>query len=120
MLNREPKVRVVLLSPFIMDAFQRSQSLFHLVMHRNVIPPPSYVPKCGPCNCEITVEANRFTCNSDSNGVVISLPRSGKIKVSGITEIKKRNFRLSLFDLINDFFANVLFSSSGCKPWKRF
>ncbi|TKY62663.1 PAX-interacting protein 1 [Spatholobus suberectus] len=33
-------------------------------------------------NCEITVEANRFTCNSDSNGVVISLPRSGKIKVS--------------------------------------
>ncbi|KAL2952612.1 hypothetical protein AAZX31_19G121100 [Glycine max] len=35
-------------------------------------------------NCEITVEANRFTCNSDSNGVVISLPRSGKIKVSAV------------------------------------
>ncbi|CAJ1913389.1 unnamed protein product [Sphenostylis stenocarpa] len=33
-------------------------------------------------NCEVTVEATRFTCNSDSNGVVISLPRSGKIQVS--------------------------------------
>ncbi|KAK7378104.1 hypothetical protein VNO80_03540 [Phaseolus coccineus] len=33
-------------------------------------------------NCEVTVEATRFTCNSDSNAVVISLPRSGKIKVS--------------------------------------
>ncbi|XP_047167116.1 uncharacterized protein LOC124836092 isoform X1 [Vigna umbellata] len=33
-------------------------------------------------NCEVTVEATRFTCNSDSNAVVISLPRSGKVKVS--------------------------------------
>ncbi|KAK7336508.1 hypothetical protein VNO77_17050 [Canavalia gladiata] len=36
-------------------------------------------------NCEITVEANRFTCNSDSNSLVISLPRSGKIKVSDVS-----------------------------------
>ncbi|RDX97208.1 Mediator of DNA damage checkpoint protein 1, partial [Mucuna pruriens] len=35
-------------------------------------------------NCEITVDANRFTCNSDSDGVVISIPRSGKIKVSAV------------------------------------
>ncbi|KAL2320707.1 hypothetical protein Fmac_029676 [Flemingia macrophylla] len=35
-------------------------------------------------NCEITVEANRFTCNSDPNAVVISLTRSGKIKVSAV------------------------------------
>ncbi|XP_057438020.1 uncharacterized protein LOC130730128 isoform X2 [Lotus japonicus] len=33
-------------------------------------------------NCEVTVDASRFTCNSDSNGLSISLPRSGKIKVS--------------------------------------
>ncbi|KOM49886.1 hypothetical protein LR48_Vigan08g071300 [Vigna angularis] len=35
------------------------------------------------CNCEVTFEATRFTCNSDSNAVVISLPGSGKVKVSG-------------------------------------
>ncbi|XP_061363007.1 uncharacterized protein LOC133306682 [Gastrolobium bilobum] len=36
-------------------------------------------------NCEITVEANRFTCNSDSNGLLISIPRSGKIRVSDVS-----------------------------------
>ncbi|XP_073222101.1 uncharacterized protein [Cicer arietinum] len=33
-------------------------------------------------NCEITVDANTFTCNSTSNYLLISLPRSGKIKLS--------------------------------------
>ncbi|XP_020234487.1 uncharacterized protein LOC109814462 isoform X2 [Cajanus cajan] len=37
-------------------------------------------------NCQITVEANRFTCSSDANGVVISLTRSGRIKVSVAAE----------------------------------
>ncbi|KAJ1404154.1 BRCT domain [Sesbania bispinosa] len=38
-------------------------------------------------NCEITVEASRFTCNSDSNDLLISLPRSGKIKVSVVKDV---------------------------------
>ncbi|XP_027353156.1 uncharacterized protein LOC113863697 isoform X2 [Abrus precatorius] len=42
-------------------------------------------------NCEITVEANRFTCCSDSDSIVISLPRSGKIKVSGDVSAKHGN-----------------------------
>ncbi|XP_028766656.1 uncharacterized protein LOC114724467 isoform X2 [Neltuma alba] len=33
-------------------------------------------------NCEILVEAKSFTCKSDSNGLQISLPGRGKIKVS--------------------------------------
>ncbi|KAK7244490.1 hypothetical protein RIF29_39313 [Crotalaria pallida] len=46
-------------------------------------------------NCEITIEANKFTCNSDPNGAVISIPRSGKIKVSDVSE----NRRLGSDDL---------------------
>lgn len=38
-------------------------------------------------NCEITVEVNNFTCNSDSNGTIISIPRRGKIKVSVIPDV---------------------------------
>ncbi|KAL5059263.1 hypothetical protein RYX36_030867 [Vicia faba] len=33
-------------------------------------------------NCEVTVEASTFTCNSTSNDLLISLPQSGNIKVS--------------------------------------
>ncbi|KAL1312479.1 uncharacterized protein [Arachis hypogaea] len=33
-------------------------------------------------NCEVTVEAKNFTCKSESNSTVISLPRNGKIIVS--------------------------------------
>ncbi|QCD96991.1 uncharacterized protein LOC114179539 isoform X2 [Vigna unguiculata] len=42
-------------------------------------------------NCEVTVEATRFTCNSDSNVVVISLPRSGKVKVSAAVVENREN-----------------------------
>ncbi|KAI4300842.1 hypothetical protein L6164_034172 [Bauhinia variegata] len=33
-------------------------------------------------NCKVTVEANTFTCKSDSNSIEISVARSGKIKIS--------------------------------------
>ncbi|CAJ2671573.1 unnamed protein product [Trifolium pratense] len=36
-------------------------------------------------NCQITVEATTFTCNSTSNDLFITLPRSGKIKVSDVS-----------------------------------
>ncbi|XP_058749892.1 uncharacterized protein LOC131622894 isoform X2 [Vicia villosa] len=38
-------------------------------------------------NCEVTVEASTFTCNSSSNNLLISLPQSGNIKVSAAQDI---------------------------------
>ncbi|KAI5427184.1 uncharacterized protein LOC127126386 isoform X2 [Lathyrus oleraceus] len=38
-------------------------------------------------NCEVTVEASTFTCNSSSNDLLISLPQSGKIKVSAVQDV---------------------------------
>ncbi|CAK8543150.1 unnamed protein product [Lathyrus sativus] len=38
-------------------------------------------------NCEVTVEASTFTCNSTSNDLLISLPQSGKIKVSAAQDV---------------------------------
>ncbi|KAE9585255.1 hypothetical protein Lal_00017951 [Lupinus albus] len=42
-------------------------------------------------NCDIAVEANNFTCNSDSNAAVISITRSGKIKVSVKKDVSKNH-----------------------------
>ncbi|OIW11483.1 hypothetical protein TanjilG_26849 [Lupinus angustifolius] len=42
-------------------------------------------------NCDITVEANNFTCNSDSNATVISITRSGKIKVSVKSDVSENH-----------------------------
>lgn len=60
-------------------------------------------------NCEITVEVNKFTCKADSNCTVISIPRSGKIKVSGIIQcsfsLMNRKKHSSVWvDLIIDFY----------------
>ncbi|KAF7819070.1 PAX-interacting protein 1 [Senna tora] len=46
-------------------------------------------------NCEITVEAKNFTSKSDANSLYISLPRSGKIKVSVVKDVATNNINES-------------------------
>lgn len=35
-------------------------------------------------NCQVTVEANNFSCQSDPNSLQISLSRSAKVTISGV------------------------------------